>query len=112
MQYKKFKNLAYYYVDKEIWGSYIFLYINEAMTDLATRFDEAGKKEVTYLYGIKDIWTDLPNGIAIKRCAKGNVLREWYLIENGRDKIPDRRRNTSRIYCYTRQCNCINKHSG
>ena len=32
-------------MDKEIPDAYVFMYINEAMNDLATRYDEAGKKK-------------------------------------------------------------------
>lgn len=90
MTVQEIKNLALVLCgQREIPDAYVLMYINEAMNDLAIQYDEAGKKEVTYLYGTKDIWTDLPNNcIAIKRCFKGNVLEDDFLIENGQIKFP------------------------
>lgn len=73
----------------EIPETYVYLYINEALNDLTTRFDEAGKKEVAYLYGIDDVWTDLPDKcISVKRCSKNGIPVTEYLIENGQIKFP------------------------
>lgn len=90
MTVQEIKNLALVLCgQREIPDAYVLMYINEAMNDLAIQYDEAGKKEVTYLYGTKDIWTDLPNNcIAIKRCFKGDVLEDDFLIENGQIKFP------------------------
>jgi len=73
----------------QIPDAYLIDYVNEIMDSLVVDADSAGKKEVAYLYGIKDIWTDLPNNcIAIKRCFKGDVLEDDFLIENGQIKFP------------------------
>lgn len=90
MNCQEIKNLALLLCgQRDIPDVYVLMYINEAMADLVTRFDEAGKKETTYLYGISDMWTDLPdNCIAVKRCYKGSMLENDTLIENGQVKFP------------------------
>lgn len=89
MNCQEIKNLALLHCgQRDIPDSYVLMYINEAMTELATRFDSAGKKETTYLYGINDMWTDLPdNCIAVKRCFKGDTLTDDFLVENGQIKF-------------------------
>lgn len=72
---------------KDIPNSYVYMYINEAMNDLADRFDTAGIKKITYLYGDED-WTDLPSGsVAVKRVFKDNVPYSDFVIENGQIKF-------------------------
>lgn len=87
MTVQEIKNLALVLSgQRDMPDNYLFLYINEAMSDLAIRYDEAGKKDITYLYG--DDWVDLPSGcISIKRCSKDNVPVTDYLVENGQIKF-------------------------
>lgn len=72
----------------EIPSEYVYSYINECMNDLAVRFDSAGIKETTYLYGIEEDWTDLPSGcLAVKRVFKDNVPYSEFVVENGQIKF-------------------------
>lgn len=89
MTVQEIKNLALLLCgQRDIPDAYVFMYINEAMNDLATKYDEAGKKEVTYLYGVDEVWTDLPDRCtSIKRVSKNNVPVTDYLIENGQIKF-------------------------
>jgi hypothetical protein len=65
------------------------LFVIEAVTDLATRYDTAGVKETTYLYGI-DEWTDLPQEcLAVKRVFKNNEPYDDFIIENGKIKFDE-----------------------
>jgi hypothetical protein len=74
----------------EIPTDYVYLYINECMNDLAERFDSAGKKETTYLYGIDEDWTDLPSGcLAVKRVFKDNTPYSEFVVENGQIKFDE-----------------------
>lgn len=90
MTVQEIKNLALLFCgQRDIPDTYVYMYINKAMNELATRFDEAGKKEITYLYGIDDMWTDLPDKcISVKRCSKNGVPETEYLIENGQIRFP------------------------
>lgn len=70
---------------RDIPDNYVFLYINEAMNDLAVNYEEAGKRETTYLYGFDDGWTELPdNCLSVKRCFdKNHIVTSDFVIENG-----------------------------
>ena len=66
----------------------VIMYMTDAAFDLATRFDTAGVKEITYLYGIDEDWTDLPETcIAVKRVFKDNQPYDDFVIENGKIKF-------------------------
>jgi hypothetical protein len=90
MTVQEIKNLALLLCgQRDIPDAYVFMYINKAMNELATKFDEAGKKEVTYLYGVDEVWTDLPDRCtSVKRVSKNNIPVTDYLIENGQIKFP------------------------
>lgn len=90
MTVQEIKNLALLLCgQRDISDTYVYMFINEALSDLAIKFDEAGKKETTYLYGIDDIWTDLPDKcISVKRVSKNGIPETEYLIENGQIKFP------------------------
>jgi len=63
-------------------------FMAEAVFDLATRFDSAGVKETTYLYGIDEDWTDLPEMcVTVKRIFKDDVPYDDFVIENGKIKF-------------------------
>ena len=72
----------------DIPDSYVYIYINQIMNDLAIKYDEAGKKATSIVTVVKDAWNELPaNCIAVKRCLLNNYIYDDFVIENGQIKF-------------------------
>lgn len=90
MNCQEIKNLALLLCgQREIPDNYVFMYINEAINDLAIRFETAGKKLTDTISAIKNRWIDLPNScLSVKRCLLDDMIYDDFLIENGQIQFP------------------------
>lgn len=71
---------------RDIPDTYVLLYINTIMKELAIKYDAtAAKKKTIYIDGEKNEWTDLPKDcLSVKRCIReeNNYVYDEFLIEN------------------------------
>ncbi len=67
-------------------NSYVLSYINELLSELAMKYDSAGRKKIAYIDAEKSEWYDLPKDcLAVKRCIndENNYVCDYFIIENG-----------------------------
>ena len=56
----------------DIPDAYMLVYINQLMNELATKYDEAGKKSTTTITAVENVWSSLPTDcISVKRASFG-----------------------------------------
>jgi len=84
--------------------TYVIDYINEALDNLAIKYDTARKKVIIALTGTENEWTDLPSDcLAVKRCFKvdNNYVDDDFLIENNQIQFTDT--GTYKVECLSMQ---------